>query len=64
MSRHIADRIKPDDGGRLKNYVKVEKVMGAEGSHPATRALHERPAGRSETARLREYARIERGREI
>jgi hypothetical protein len=62
MSRHVADRRKPDQGGRLKNYVEVERSSGEEGSHPATRALHERPASRSETTRMREYARIERGR--
>ncbi len=61
MSRHVADRIKPDDGGRLKNYVEVERTTGEEGSHRATRSVHERPASRSDTARLREYARIERG---
>jgi hypothetical protein len=61
MSRHVADKRKPDQGGRLKNYLEVERATGAEGSHPASRALHARPAGRSETARLREFARIERG---
>jgi hypothetical protein len=61
MSRHIADKRKPDEGGRLKNYLAVERGTGAEGSHPATRLVHERPASRSETTRLREFARIERG---
>jgi len=61
MSRHVADQRKPDQGGRLKNYLDVERGAGEEGSHPATRALHERPAGRSEAARMREFARIERG---
>jgi hypothetical protein len=61
MSRHVADRRKSDEGGRLKNFVRVERETGEEGSHPAARALHERPAERSESARLREFARIERG---
>lgn len=61
MSRHVADRRKPDEGGRLKNFVRVEKTSGEEGSHPATRALHERPAERTDSARLREFARIDRG---
>ncbi|MCA0271243.1 MAG: hypothetical protein LCH69_04150 [Proteobacteria bacterium] len=61
MSRHVADRRKPDEGGRLKNFVRVEKISGEEGSHPATRALHERPAERTDSARLREFARIDRG---
>jgi hypothetical protein len=64
MSRHVADRRKPDQGGRLKNYLAVERSAGEEGSHPATRVLHERPADRSATARLREFARIERGRTV
>lgn len=64
MSRHVADRRKPDDGGRLKNYIEVEKSTGEEGSHPATRAIHERPASRSAAVRLREFARIERGHTV
>ena len=62
MSRHIADRREPDQGGRLKNYVELERSMGEPGSHPASRGLHERPASRSDAMRLREFARIERGR--
>lgn len=61
MTRHIADRRKSDEGGRLKNFVRVERETGAEGSHPAARALHERPAERISSARLREFARIDRG---
>lgn len=64
MSRHVADRRKPDEGGRLKNYVAVERTTGNEGSHPATRAVHERPASRSDAVRLREFARIERGHTV
>lgn len=61
MSRHVADRRTSDEGGRLKNYVRVERDSGGEGSHPSSRAVHERPAERSDSARLREFARIERG---
>lgn len=64
MSRHVADRRKPDEGGRLKNFVRVERETGEEGSHPAARAVHERPAERSDSARLREFARIERGHTV
>lgn len=64
MSRHVADRRKPDQGGRLKNYLDVERSTGEEGSHPSTRMLHERPSGRSAATRLREFARIERGRTV
>lgn len=62
MSKHVADRRKTSDGGRLKNYVEVEKTHGEEGSHPAVKALHERPAERNKSSKMREYTRIERGR--
>ncbi|MDW4549026.1 hypothetical protein R5H32_06655 [Defluviimonas sp. D31] len=61
MSRHAVDRRKSPEGGRLKNYVEVEKTHGEEGTHPATKALHERTTERNNDAKLREYLRIERG---
>lgn len=64
MSRHVADRRTSDKGGRLKKFVAVERTLGEEGSHPATRALHERPASRDSALRLREFARIERGHTV
>ncbi|OYX43975.1 MAG: hypothetical protein B7Z02_07290 [Rhodobacterales bacterium 32-67-9] len=61
MSRHVADRQTTSDGGRLKHFVEVEKTHGEAGSHPATKAVHERPVKRDDGARLRQFARIERG---
>jgi hypothetical protein len=61
MARHIVDHRSASEGGRLKNYIEVEKAHGTEGSHPATKALHERPTERDDAAKLREYSRIERG---
>jgi hypothetical protein len=61
MARHIVDHRSAPEGGRLKNFIEVEKAQGAEGSHPATKAVHERPAERDDAAKLREYSRIERG---
>jgi hypothetical protein len=61
MSRHIVDHRKSPEGGRLKNYIGVEKTHGAEGSNPAVKALHTRCEPRDDTARLRQYYRIERG---
>lgn len=61
LARHIVDHRGAPEGGRLKNFIKVEKAHGTEGSHPATRALHERPTARDDAAKLREYSRIERG---
>lgn len=62
MSRQAADRNAKSDGGRLKHFVEVEKAHGEEGSHPATKAVHERPVKRDDAARLREFTRIERGK--
>ncbi|SPH23630.1 hypothetical protein DEA8626_02696 [Defluviimonas aquaemixtae] len=61
MSRHAVDRRKSPEGGRLKNFIEVEKNSGEEGTHPASKALSERPVKRAEAKRLREYVRIERG---
>ncbi len=64
MSRHIVDRRKSPEGGRLKHYVEVEKTQGEEGSHPAAKKLQQRPVERNKDAKLREYLRIERGHEV
>ncbi len=61
MSRHSVDHRKSTEGGRLKNFIKVEKNSGEEGTHPASKKLYERPAERGDAARVREYVRIERG---
>lgn len=61
MSRHIVDHRKSPEGGRLKHFVELEKSHGEEGSHPASRALHERPVERDTSSKLRQYTRIERG---
>lgn len=60
MSRHITDRHAAPEGGRLKNYIAVERASG-EKRHPAIRELHERAATRDDAVRMREYLRIERG---
>ncbi|KAB2886979.1 MAG: hypothetical protein F9K34_00055 [Albidovulum sp.] len=62
MSRPAADRRTSSEGSRLKRFIEIEKAQGAEGSHPAARALHERAAERDDGTKVREYARIERGR--
>ena len=64
MSRHPVDHRSPSDGGRTEHFAQVERQSGEEGSHPATKALHRRPAERSKTdPRVPEYTRIEKGRE-
>jgi len=52
----------PSASERLRRFVQIDRTEGAEGSHPAARATHERPQTRSDAARVREYTRIERGR--
>jgi len=61
MSKHLADHRTASDGGRARNFVTLEKQRGAEGRHPATVALITRPVERSDTRRVQEFLRIERG---
>lgn len=61
MSRHVADRREPTDGGRAKHFAAVERSHGEEGDHPAAKAVHERAQTRSDAARLRQFLRIEKG---
>ncbi|MEZ5731796.1 MAG: hypothetical protein R3D97_05675 [Paracoccaceae bacterium] len=61
MSRHVADRQSETESGRLKHFAEVERQHRPDGSHPALRQLHERPADREGAGRLREFTRIERG---
>ncbi|MCC0063374.1 MAG: hypothetical protein H6895_04695 [Defluviimonas sp.] len=61
MNRHVADKRSRSDGGRVRNFAKVERAHAEVGSHPAARAVHERPQTRSDAARLKAFTRIERG---
>jgi hypothetical protein len=61
MTKHLADHRSPSQGGRVKNFVNVEKLSGDEGSHPASKKLAKRGVERSDTRRMQEYLRIERG---
>ena len=64
MSRHPVDHQNPSEGDRAKAFAEIERQQGAEGSHPAAKALHRRPAERAEAdKRVEEYTRIEKGRE-
>lgn len=61
MSRHPLDHQAPSDGGRVKHFAKVERDQGAEGSHPASKTLSQRPAERDgRNRRAEEFTRIER----
>lgn len=62
MSRHLADHRAKSDGGRLKNFYRIEKTGGEEGdSSQASHALHKRPLSRAGAGRIENYLRIERG---
>ena len=62
MTRHITDHSEPQaEGTRVKTYLDIDRKKGL---HPAVQALSKRPATRGEASRkIREYTRIERGRD-
>ncbi|MEI4471342.1 hypothetical protein [Frigidibacter sp. MR17.24] len=65
MSRHLADKRRPSDGGRTRRFADSERRAGAEGDHPAVKAKLREPkllAGGSR--RLKEFLRIERGQTV
>lgn len=58
MSKHLADRRKPSDGGRVKHFLTIAR----EGGSSVWARLHRRPQTRDAGGRrVVEYARIERG---
>ena len=61
MSRHVADKRAPSGGARMKHFAEIERTQGEAGSHPAAKALHSRPATRSDSGRLPRFAQVERG---
>lgn len=62
MSRHLADHRAPTKGARARNFWKLEREQGEEGTHPASVALSQRPENReSDDTRVREFLRIDRG---
>lgn len=62
MSRNKVDHRAQSDGGRLKNFYRIEKTGGEDGeTHEASRSLHKRPLARDGAGRMENYLRIERG---
>ncbi len=61
MTRHLIDNRPVSDGGRVRNYLRIERDSGDEGSHTASRQLHQRPEDRLSAARAKNYYRIDRG---
>lgn len=62
MSRHVVDHRAGPEGGREKHYFTFDRQAAGEGVHGAARTLHQRPEGRSNAVRLRQFLRIARGR--
>jgi hypothetical protein len=58
MSRHLADRRTPTDGGRLKHFLRLSRDSGSFWRRLWRAPRHEPAEGR----RMAEFARIERSR--
>ena len=61
MSRHLIDNRSASQGGRQKNFFRIERSQSDEAGHLAVRQLHQRPASRDIAARVRNYLIIEKG---
>ncbi|GLS86041.1 hypothetical protein GCM10010873_10150 [Cypionkella aquatica] len=57
MTKHLADHRAASEGGRLQNFLRVERAN----SSAAPRSLQQRPQTADDTTRLQHYLRIERG---
>ncbi|WP_054005884.1 hypothetical protein [Cypionkella psychrotolerans] len=58
MTKHLADHRTASEGGRLQNFLRLERSQ----SPTAPRILHQRPQSRSDdNPRLQHFLRIERG---
>ncbi|MBS0563651.1 MAG: hypothetical protein JSR87_03985 [Proteobacteria bacterium] len=61
MSRHKIDKRPATDGGRVRNFCRIERAGAEDAPRQAVRNLHQRPLARSGAARMENYLRIERG---
>lgn len=61
MSKHPLDRQSAASPSQAERFAEIERRSGGEGTHPAAQKAHQQPKVRSEGARLKEYARVERG---
>ncbi|GAD54776.1 MAG: hypothetical protein ACJASC_000521 [Limimaricola cinnabarinus] len=60
MTKHVIDKPKDRSEIKAREYMRLERE---EGPHRATKQLHARGLGARGAARIREFLRIERGRE-
>ncbi|SEN12917.1 hypothetical protein SAMN05216227_100811 [Pseudorhodobacter antarcticus] len=59
MTKHLADHRTAPDAPRQQHFWALAKHEGA--THPAVRALTQRPTERDDAQRLQHFLRIERG---
>ena len=57
MTKHLVDHRPASDGGRLQNFLRLERSQSA----TAPRTLHQRPQNSDDTTRLQHFLRIKRG---
>lgn len=58
MTRHVADKRSPSDGGRLKQFLRIDRQDGEGLWRRIAKAIPAPSSGR----RVAEFARIDRGR--
>jgi hypothetical protein len=63
MSRHPLDRHEGASPSRAERFAEIDRKTAPEGSHKAAQAAHRQPKDRAKGARLKEFARVERGEE-
>lgn len=61
MTRHITDHRDVSTGAGLRHFQAAGKRLAQEGQHPAVQQVMRRPAVSTESKRLIEYTRIEKG---
>lgn len=61
MTRHLADKRAPTDGGRIRNFLRIARSEGEGFWRGLWKAPRLKPA---EGRRVVEYVRIARGREV
>lgn len=60
MTKHVIDKPKDRSDIKAREYMRLERE---EGPHRSVRRLHARSLGARGAARMRQFLRIERGRE-
>lgn len=59
MTRHVADKDHTHGKARVREYTRIEREAVP---NPATKELQTRPEKRNDTARLKAFLEIERGK--